>query len=137
MYSVGNMVRFYPNVIANQVFVGKVIEVRAKTDQYIIEYEGSRFCVHDKFVIEKIYKCNDANMNDDLVKIIDKLASQLKNERDINISLEEVNDNLKEEYVVLHEAFTKSQEHIQLLQSKIVRCEKMSGVSCRSSFMEH
>jgi hypothetical protein len=113
-YNIGDMVRFYPNVGTDQVFVGEIIRVSLMNDnwyQYVIKYEGSNFYVNEKFIIEKVVPNTEDSENEmkartfELINI--RLTKQLEEELEVSMKLMEENDYLIKECGNLYNIVTE------------------------------
>jgi hypothetical protein len=54
MYKVGDKVKFYLDMTRGDPVEGEIIGAFKERNTYTIMYEGSRFCVHEKFIVAKI-----------------------------------------------------------------------------------
>lgn len=134
-YCVKDMVKFYPNVTTNQIFIGEVIEVYMGMNQYKIMYEGSKYCVHEQFIIEKAsrdevkivrYELMLAEKDlkiKELTDKVDKFATQLQAQVDVHVNVDEKLDNLCKDKAALEAIIKECHKEIASLKFKIRQLE--------------
>lgn len=134
-YCVKDMVKFYPNVTTNQIFIGEVIEVYMGMNQYKIMYEGSKYCVHEQFIIEKAskdevkivrYELMLAEKDLEIKELTDKInkfATQLQAQVDVHVNVDEKLDNLCKDKAALEAVIKDCHKTIADLKYKIRKLE--------------
>lgn len=139
-YNVKDMVKFYPNVTTNQIFIGEIIEVYMGMNQYKIMYEGSKYCVHEQFIIEKASKDEVKIVRYELILAekdlvikeltdkIDKFAAQLQAQVDVSFKDDEKFENLCKEKAALEMIIKDCHKTIADLKYKIRKLENEKWV---------
>jgi hypothetical protein len=125
-YKCGDWVNFYPSVIIDQVFCGRIIDVIVHTNQYIVVYEGSRYCVHEQFIVDgksdadiKGWSIVDNIKIKRMMDVNKRLTNQLEGEIDYINQLEENYNKMREESLVIHGALLKAHKIIAALSENL------------------
>jgi hypothetical protein len=134
-YGIKDMVKFYPNVTTNQIFIGEIVEVYMGMNQYKIMYEGSKFCVHEQFIIEKAsvdeikivrYELKLAEkdlMIKELKDTVGKFITQLQAQVDVNIDNDKKIDGLCKDKAALELIIKDCHDTIVDLKYKVRKFE--------------
>jgi len=115
-YNVEDCVKFYVDVSRLNPVIGEIIEVIENEDSYMILYEGSKFKVHKRFVIEKISRGNDTT---------DMITSKMLYYKNENEKLKKVIDNQRDEILRLKNIFGT---RIEFIKVPGFRCKNFFGL---------
>jgi len=130
-YCVKDMVKFYPNVTTNQVFIGEIADIYMGMNQYKIVYEGSKYCVHEQFIISKAspddvkimqleLKISEKDLKiKELTDKLDKFIKQLQNQVDVSINDDERFGNLCKEKATYVLLFTNCRKNLEKAHKEI------------------
>jgi hypothetical protein len=131
-YCVKDMVKFYPNVTTNQIFIGEVVDVYMGMNQYKIVYEGSKYCVHEQFIISKAshdeikimqleLKVSEKDlMIKELTDKVDKFAAQLEAQVDVAMDDMKKIDNLCKDKSVMEVLLADCKKTLEKAHREIV-----------------
>lgn len=134
-YFVKDMIKFYPNVTTNQIFIGEIVDIYMGMNQYKVMYEGSKFCVHEQFIIGKAstdeikiarYELKLAEKDliiKELTEKVDKFAAQLQVQVDVHVDVDEKLDNLCKDKAALEAVIKDCHKTIVDLKYKIRKLE--------------